>query len=94
MKAMAEAQVVPQELEIDRIKAVTANLQAGDADDKEFQKRLEISKQLLKEREVAVKETGDVKATPEPQARPEPRAIPQPPTMQPNTGQLPNDFNQ
>jgi hypothetical protein len=91
MKAMAEAQAVPQELEIDRIKAVTANLQAGDADDKEFKKRLEISKQLLKEREVAVKE-GNVEATPEPQA--EPRAMPQPPMMQPDMGQLPNDFNQ
>ena len=55
-KAAAEAQAVPQELEIDRIRAVTANLQAGDADDKEFQKRLKISEQLLKEREVAVKE--------------------------------------
>ena len=76
MKAMAEAQAVPQELEIDRIRAVTANLQAGDADDKEFQKRLEISKQLLKEREVAVKEQGNVEATPTPQA--EPQAMPQP----------------
>ena len=55
-KLVAEAQAVPQELEIDRIKAVTANLKQGDADDKEFQKRLKISEQLLKEREVAVKE--------------------------------------
>ena len=55
-KLTVEAQVIPQELEIDRIKAVTTNLKAGDADDKEFQKRLEISKQLLKEREVAAKE--------------------------------------
>ena len=55
-KLATEAQAVPQELEIDRIKAVTANLKAGDADDKEFQKRLKISEQLLKEREVAVKE--------------------------------------
>ena len=31
-------------------------LTAGDADDKEFEKRLKISEQLLKEREVAVKE--------------------------------------
>jgi hypothetical protein len=87
MKAMAEAQAVPQELEIDRIRAVTANLQAGDADDKEFQKRLEISKQLLKEREVAVKE-GNVEATPTPQAEP----VSQPPMMQPQQGQLQNDF--
>ena len=57
-KLTTEAQAVPQELEIDRIKAVTANLKAGDADDKEFQKRLKISEQLLKEREVAVKEQG------------------------------------
>jgi hypothetical protein len=65
-KITVEAQAIPQELEIDRIKAVTTNLKAGDADDKEFQKRLEISKQLLKEREVAVKE-GNVEATPAPQ---------------------------
>ena len=81
-KAMAEAQAVPQELEIDRIKAVTANLNAGDADDKEFQKRLKISEQLLKEREVAVKEQGNVEATPQPVAQP----------MQPQQGQLQNDF--
>ncbi|MGB0359759.1 MAG: hypothetical protein ACPGC4_07980, partial [Litorivicinaceae bacterium] len=52
----------PQELEIDRIKAVTANLQKGDADDKEFEKRLKISEQLLKEREVAVKENQQGKS--------------------------------
>ena len=64
-KLGVEAQAIPQELEIDRIKAATNNLQAGDADDKEFQKRLKISEQLLKEREVAVKE-GNVasQATP------------------------------
>jgi len=65
-KLTAEAQAVPQELEIGRMKAVTSNLQVGDADDKEFEKRLAISKQLLKEREVAVKE-GNVEATPSPQ---------------------------
>ena len=52
-KLTVEAQVIPQELEIDRIKAVTTNLRAGDADDKEFQKRIEMSKQMLKEREIA-----------------------------------------
>ena len=89
MKAMAEAQAVPQETEISRIKAVTANLSAGDADDKEFQKRLEISKQLLKEREVATKEG---KIEPDSMAQPmaQPQAQPQPPMMQPPTqGQLP-----
>ena len=64
-KLVVEAQAIPEELQIDRIKAATTNLQAGDADDKEFQKRLKISEQLLKEREVAVKE-GNVasQATP------------------------------
>jgi hypothetical protein len=89
-KYAAEAQAVPQELEIDRIKAVTANLALGDADDNEFKKRVEISKQLLKEREVAVKEGTTVQATPQPQAQPEPMAMPQPPMMQPEPqGQLP-----
>ena len=89
-KAMAEAMAVPQELEIDRIKAVTANLSAGDADDKEFQKRLKISEQLLKEREVAVKEGNVTEPEPlaQPQAQPEPLAQP-PMMMQPPQGQLP-----
>ena len=78
-KYAAEAQAVPQELEIDRIKAVTANLSAGNADDNEFQKRLEISKQLLKEREVAVKEGIPPQATPQPQAQPQ--ATPEPTTL-------------
>ena len=55
-KYAVEAQAVPQELEIARMKAVTSNLQVGDADDKEFQRRIEMSKQMLKEREIAVKE--------------------------------------
>jgi hypothetical protein len=71
-KITVEAQAIPQELEIDRIKAVTTNLKAGDADDKEFQKRLEISKQLLKEREVAVKESN---VTPEAAPQPQPAAL-------------------
>jgi hypothetical protein len=38
------------------MKAASTNLDVGDADDKEFERRLRISEQLLKEREVAVKE--------------------------------------
>jgi hypothetical protein len=67
-KISMEAQVIPMELEIDRIKAATVNLQAGNADDKEFERRLKISEQLLKEREIAVKEE---KATPQPQGLPQ-----------------------
>ena len=68
-KLVVEAQAIPEELQIDRIKAATTNLKAGDADDKEFEKRLKISEQLLKEREIAVKEgnvTPDV-TPPQPQ---------------------------
>ena len=81
-KIAVEAQAIPQELEIDRIKAVTTNLDKGDADDKEFQRRLEISKQLLKEREVAVKE-GNVAKEAAPQPRPA-APQPQPQGMMPN----------
>ena len=76
-KLTVEAQVIPQELEIDRIKAVTTNLKAGDADDKEFQKRIEISKQMLKEREIATKESKAAPAS-APQ-QPQPPQPPQPP---------------
>ena len=57
-KLSVEAVAVPEELEIDRIKAFTTNLDAGNDDDKEFEKRLKIADRLLKEREVAVKEKG------------------------------------
>jgi len=79
---------MPQELEIDRIKAVTTNLQAGDTDDKEFEKRLKLSQQLLKEREVAVKEGNPVAANPAPAAQPRPQPQPRPATFPPQ-GQLP-----
>ena len=88
-KYTAEAQAVPVELEIDRIKAVTANLAVGNEDDKEFARRIEIAKQLIKDREVAVKEqAAGQKPEPTPQAMPpaSPRPIPQP--MQPNRGEL------
>jgi hypothetical protein len=55
-KMAAETQAIPQELEIDRMKAATTNLAVGTADDKEFERRLKISEQLLKERNVAVLE--------------------------------------
>ena len=51
-KISVEAQIAPQELEIDKIEAVTRNLQAGDADDKEFERRLKVADRLLKEREL------------------------------------------
>ena len=63
-KLATEAQAIPQELEIDRIRAVTTNIREGSGDDREFERRLKISEQLLKEREVAVKENSVSRPTP------------------------------
>ena len=49
-KYAIETQLAPQELEIDKISAITRNLQAGDADDKEFSRRLKIAEVALKEK--------------------------------------------
>ena len=54
-KIVVETQIAPQELEIDRIKAVTTNLQKGDQDDKEFERRLKIAQTMLKEKELDLK---------------------------------------
>ena len=57
-KIAIEAQIAPEELEIDRIEAVTRNLKAGDADDKEFERRLKVADRLLKERELEGKQAN------------------------------------
>jgi hypothetical protein len=49
-KYMIDTQLAPEELEIDKISAITRNLQAGDADDKEFERRLRIAEVALKEK--------------------------------------------
>tara|TARA_R110000868_G_scaffold25697_1_gene99918 strand:- start:11525 stop:13585 length:2061 start_codon:yes stop_codon:yes gene_type:complete len=51
-KISVETQLLPQELEIDKIKAITANLQAGDQDDREFERRMKIAQTYLKEKEI------------------------------------------
>ena len=55
-KIAMETQLMPQELEIDRMKAVTTNLKAGTEDDKEFERRLKVADMLLKEK--ATKKTA------------------------------------
>ena len=75
-KLSMETQVIPQEVEIDRIKAITTNLKAGTEDDKEFERRIKMSEQLLKERAIVVQE----KASNAPVRTP---AAPQVPTPQP-----------
>ena len=51
-KYMVDAQLAPQELEIEKIEAITRNLREGDEDDKEFERRLKVAQTLLKEKEV------------------------------------------
>ena len=50
-----ETELAPQELEIDKISAITRNLQAGDQDDKEFERRLRVAEVALKEAELTDK---------------------------------------
>ena len=51
-KLAAEAAVVPQELEIDKINAITRNLKEGDAEDKEFERRMRVADTLLKKQQI------------------------------------------
>jgi len=51
-KLIIEAQLAPQELEIDKIEAITRNLREGDQDDKEFERRLKVAETLLKEKQI------------------------------------------
>ena len=68
-KIAIEAQLLPQELEIDKIKAITANLKAGDQDDKEFERRMKIAQTMLKEKEIDLKNLSQ-----QPTQRPAPQA--------------------
>lgn len=61
-KIAAETKAIPVELEIDQIKAVTSNLSVGDADDKEFERRLKIADAQLKEKKLNL---DTVKAMPQ-----------------------------
>jgi hypothetical protein len=49
-KYAVDAQLAPEELEIDKINAITRNLKDGDADDREFERRLKIAEVALKEK--------------------------------------------
>ena len=63
-KLAAEAAVVPQELEIDRINAVTRNLREGNEDDKEFERRMKIADTLVKEKQIQGKENANRQRVP------------------------------
>ena len=64
-KLSAEAQAVPMELEIDRINAVTRNLKEGDAEDREFERRMKFAETLIKEKEVEGKVDANRQRTPD-----------------------------
>jgi phosphopantothenoylcysteine synthetase/decarboxylase len=78
-KLAAEAAVVPQELEIDKINAVTRNLREGDQDDKEFERRMKVADTLIKEKQIEGKRNvnGPRTESPAPASQPGvPRNIP------------------
>ena len=52
-KMLIESELLPQELQIDVINAVTKNMKEGNEDDKEFKRRLDLADRLLKERQIA-----------------------------------------
>jgi hypothetical protein len=50
--------MLPQELEIDKLKAITTNIRQGESDDREFERRLKIADRLLKEKEIDLRNRG------------------------------------
>ena len=51
-KYAIDTQLAPEELQIEKINAITRNLQAGDQEDKEFERRLKVADALLKESQI------------------------------------------
>ena len=51
-KYRAETGVIDYDAQTDRIKAVSSNLQEGDADDKEFERRFKLAELMLKEKQM------------------------------------------
>jgi hypothetical protein len=51
-KYAMDTQLAPEELQIEKINAITRNLQAGDQEDKEFERRLKVADALLKESQI------------------------------------------
>jgi hypothetical protein len=54
-KLAVEAQLAPQELQVDLIKASTTNLAEGSDDDKEFERRIRVAELAMKEKEMEAK---------------------------------------
>jgi hypothetical protein len=54
-KAMVEAQLAPEEVKAKTVAAISTNLQAGNSDDKEFERRAKIAELMLKEKDINLK---------------------------------------
>lgn len=57
-KLVMEAQAIPTELEIDKMRVATMNLKNGTEDDREFERRLRIADMALKEKQMTMKTQG------------------------------------
>jgi hypothetical protein len=55
-KTAVETQLLPEEVKAKQIAAISTNLQAGDADDKEFERRVKVADLMLKEKKVDLQE--------------------------------------
>ena len=77
-KYTVEAQLEPQEVEIKRIEAITRNLQAGDQDDKEFERRLKVAQAITKDKEVEAKINVNDPARPQEPNQPSQRSVQRP----------------
>lgn len=53
-KAMVEAQLMPEEVKAKQIAALSTNLDAGGADDKEFERRVKVADLMLKEKKIDI----------------------------------------
>ena len=73
-KYAIETQLAPEELQIEKIEAITRNLKEGDQEDKEFERRLKVADALLKEKQIEGKrpnanDTNRNQQVPEPNQR-------------------------
>ena len=86
IKYMEEAKAIPKELEIEKIKATTSNLDVGVSDDKEFERRLKIVDMQLREKQidgVLSQASNKQKAESNALAQIQGQSLPQQPPVQP-----------
>ena len=67
-KYKTETAFTQYEVETDRIKAVSNNLEPGDQDDKEFERRMRVAEMLLKEKDINMRQQAQTPPTVAPMA--------------------------